>query len=474
MHRLAGSVTVCFAAPKIFLAHAGLRLHRLLGEALRMSVSKNPLPSETAMDLGRKSLGLALGLSIVCFATGCSRETPTRAEEPRPVKTIIVAQPDDTYVRVFPGKVEASKSAQLSFQVSGLVTSVPVKEGQRVAKGQIIAQLRTDEFQARQMAAKGAVEQAQAGLDALRGGERPEEQARREAQLRAAAAKLANTKTEFERYGRLLPSAAVSRAEYELAQTAYHVAEEEHKSALQLVEKGTAARKEDIEAQEAQVLTADSRLAEANIQLSDTTLRAPYSGVIGERLIEEGQIISPNKPVVRFQNTDDIDIVVDVPEAAMAAGFRASNTAQMVTEFTNAPGLQFPVRVREIAQIADPVAQTFSVRFTMRAPPRVTVLPGMTATVAVTYRRPAAAGNRILVPLSALFKQDTGQQVVWIIGADDTARCREVRVGGVKDDRIEILDGLRPGDRIAVAGAPFLREGMKVRDLGGALGDIQP
>jgi RND family efflux transporter MFP subunit len=383
---------------------------------------------------------------------------------------MVVAPPGDTYVRVFPGKVEASKSAELSFQVPGLVVSLPVKEGQKVGKGQIIARLRQDEFQARRKAAQGQVDQARAALDALRGGERTEEQIRREAQLRAADAKLANAKTEFDRYARLLPSAAVSRAEYELAETAYHVAQEDRKAALQLVEKGTVARKEDIEAQEAQVRTLEGRLAEANVQLSDSTLRAPYSGMIGRRLIEEGQVVTPNKPAVQFQNVEDIDIIADVPEAAMAAGFRGANIAQMAAEFTNRPGVPFPVRVKEVAQVADPVTQTFPVRFTMKTPRRMTVLPGMTATVAVTYRRSGTAGNRILVPVSAVFKQDTGQQVVWVIGPDDAVRCRSVQMGGVKDGQVEIVAGLRPGERIVVAGAPFLREGMKVRDLDNALG----
>ena len=154
----------------------------------------------------------------------------------------------------------------------------------------------------------------------------------------------------------------------------------------------------------------------------------------------------------------------------MAGDFTSGNTTQMVAEFTNAPGLQFPVRVKEVAQVADPATQTFPVRFTLKAPRRVTVLPGMTATVTVTSRRPGRSGNRIVVPISAVFKQDSGQQVVWVIGPDGTVRCRAVSMGNAREGQVEILTGLRPGERIAVAGAPFLREGMKVRDLGDALG----
>jgi RND family efflux transporter MFP subunit len=157
----------------------------------------------------------------------------------------------------------------------------------------------------------------------------------------------------------------------------------------------------------------------------------------------------------------------------MAVGFRPANVAGMAAEFSSAPGMRFPVRVKEIAQVADLVTQTFPVRFTMKAPRHPTVLPGMTATVEVTYRLPRTAANRILVPVSAV-SNETGESMVWLLGRDHTVRCRTVKMGVVKDGQVEILSGLRTGDRIAVAGAPFLREGMKVRDLGNALGDGRP
>jgi RND family efflux transporter MFP subunit len=314
------------------------------------------------------------------------------------------------------------------------------------------------------------VDQGAAVLAGLRQGERSEEQLRREAQLRSADAKLANTRTEFDRYARLLPSGAVSTAEYELAQTGYRVAEEDRKAAQQLVEKGTAARQEEIEAQQGNVRSLEGRLEEAKVQLADTILRAPYNGVIARRLVDEGEAVTPNKPVVRFQNTDEIDIVVDVPEAVMAAGFRLGNIAGMVAEFSHAPGLQFPVRIKELAQVADPSTQTFQVRFSTRTPRQTTILPGMTATVAVTYRRPRTRETSTFVPISAITR-DTGQQVVWVLGADATARRRVVNIGEVKDGRVEVVRGLRLGERIAVAGATYLRDGMKVRDLGDALGD---
>lgn len=420
----------------------------------------------------RLGSSLLIVSSIASLGAGCSRQQSTPSEVVRPVRTLVVAAGEQPYVRTFPGKVEASRTAELAFQVPGLLVSLPVKEGQSVAKGEVIAQLRPDEFQARLKAAQGQLDQAKAALRALRLGERPEEQLRRETQVRASAAKLANAKTEFDRYGRLVKTSAVSRAEYELAETAYRVAGEEHQAALQLMEKGTVARQEDIEGSEAVVRTLEGRVAEANLQLKDSALRAPYDGVIARRFVDEGQTITPNKPVVQVQSVDEIDIVMDVPESVMATDIRSAG-AQMVAELSGVPGRQFPVSIKEVSQTADPATQTFQVRVSMKGTRGITALPGMTAAVISTYRRPGNLTKRILVPISAV-QPETGDQVVWVIGSDQSASRRPVKLGSVTGDQIEIAAGLRPGERIVIAGAPFMRQGMLVRDLGDALGDSQP
>jgi multidrug efflux system membrane fusion protein len=190
-----------------------------------------------------------LVLSPILIGTGClsrgSANTETDIEQARPVKTMVVTTENKPNIRSFPGRVEAAKSVDLAFQVPGLLVKEPGKEGERVEKGQVIAQLRSDEYQARLTTARGQLDQAQATLAAMKSGERSEEQLRRESQLRAAEAKLEYAKTEFERYTRLLESSAVSRSEYELAQTTYHVAQEEEHAARQIVEKGIMARKEE-------------------------------------------------------------------------------------------------------------------------------------------------------------------------------------------------------------------------------------
>ena len=347
-----------------------------------------------ARSCGRRSLSpsLSIALSMIYLAVGCSQQDTPRSEVVRPVKTMVVVAGDETHIRSFPGRVEGSKSVELAFQVPGLLVKLPVTEGQSVAKNDLIAQLRQDEFQARRQGVQGQLDQARAALNALRQGERPEERQRRETQVRAAEARLANARADFERHARLVQSGAVSRAEYERAETAYRVAQEDHRAALQVHDQGTIARQEDIEAQEAQVRTLEGSLIEANIQLEDATLRAPYDGVIARRFVEERQNIRAKEPVVQFQDVEEVDIAVDVPETVMIADIRSADIVQMAAQFSGAPGLEFPVRIKEIAQAADPVTQTFQVRVAMKSPPGINLLPGIptvclgvTSVVVYTY-----------------------------------------------------------------------------------------
>jgi RND family efflux transporter MFP subunit len=414
----------------------------------------------------------AVLIAAVTLASGCARGTPSgpRSDAVRPVKTMVVAAGAEQRARSFPGRVEAPRKVELAFQVPGLVTAVPVKEGQRVAKDEVIARLREDEFRARLTTLEGQLDQARAVLAGLRLGERPEERLRRESQVRAAEARLANARAEFERFSRLIATNAVARSDFERSETAYRVAQEDYQAALQLAEAGLVAREEEVQAQEAAVRAMEGRVVEANLQLQDCTLRAPYDGVIAQVFVRPNQSVRAMEPAVRFQDVEEIDIAVDVPEAIMAADIRSADIVEMTAEFSGVRGRSFPVRIREVSQAADPVTQTFRVRVAMEVPEGVALLPGMTATVTVTFRRASILGADILVPVAAVYDASDAGPVVWVIGGDDAVVSRPVTLGEVTGGEVEIASGLEPGERIAIAGARSLRQGMKVRDLGDALG----
>lgn len=423
-----------------------------------------------------QALGRCVAASLICLLAGsaCSRKEEPAAEAVRPVKTMVVTLGGDSRTRTFPGRVEAAKQVELTFQVPGLIVDLPVREGQKVAKGDVVAQLRQDDFKARLAALQGQLDRSRADLQSLLGGVRPEERMRLEAQLRSAEATLANARSEFRSAEQLIRTRAISRLEFERKETAVSVAQESQEAARQTLEAGLIAREEDVQAMEAVVRGLEGQVVEANLQLEDSTLRAPYDGVIAQRFVEQGQNVRAQQPVVKFQDVNEIDIVVDVPEAVMVADLRSSDILQLEAEFSAAPGLRFPVYVKEIAQRADPVTQTFAVRAAMQVPEGINLLPGMTASVSLTYRRASILGGRMLVPVSAVFKSPSGEQIAWVLGPDQAVARRPVTLGEPVGNQVEIVSGLETGDRIAVAGVAFLRDGMRVRDLGDGLGGGQP
>jgi multidrug efflux system membrane fusion protein len=426
-----------------------------------------------SLDLWARSGALVVGVALAAgLVGGCRRAEPEADSRPRPVKTTVVEASAGTQSRAFAGRVVAAREADLAFRVPGLLETLPVREGQRVQAGTLVAGLRADEFRARAASLEGQLAQAEAVLRAQQAGQRPEERLRLEAQVRATEARLANAKAEYERFKELVAENAVARSEFELRETQFRVAEEEVKSSRQLLEASGQARAEDIDAALANVRNLRARLDEAKIQLADTQLKAPFDGVIAKRLAEESQSVSVGQPVLRFQDADEVSVAMDLPESVVVAAGREGDIIGLEAEFATLPGRSFPVQIREIAQVADPGTQTFRVRTVMRAPEGVRLLPGMTATVRVTARSGEAAG-RANVPLSAVYREEGRDSVVWVVTGGGTAATvtrQPVTLGTIRGGSVEITSGLKGGERIVVAGVSRLREGMAVRDLGDALG----
>lgn len=439
-------------------------------------LSEMSLRSQTRSGGGRVCVSqrMIICFSLLCVLAGCSRQAAPLPEVVRPVKTVVLAPGGELQTRIFSGTAQASQEAELTFQVPGLLIRFPVREGQRVTRGDLVAQLRQEEFAARLSALQSQLEQGRVALRTVQAGVRPEERLKLEAGLRAAQARLTNATAQHERFSQLIKSQAVSMAEFQAIETSYQVAQEDVEAAQQRLKLSATGRTEDIEAREAAVRGLEDQVRKAQIQLDDSTLRAPFDGVIAQRMVEENQNVSPQQPIARLQNSDEMDIAVDVPESIMA-NITADRIVKILAEFTAVPGVRYPVSIKEIAQVADPVTQTFRIRGSMKAPPDNAVLPGMTATVTLTYRQGAETDDRLLVPISAVCKEaSTGEQVVWVIGEDQIVSRHQVRLGQATDGQVEVLEGLQPGDRIAVAGVNFLREGMEVRDLGNALGGETP
>lgn len=202
--------------------------------------------------------------------------------------------------------------------------------------------------------------------------------------------------------------------------------------------------------------------AEAN--LSDTYLRAPFAGQIGETFVENFEDLQAKQAILSLIDTTYVDIVVDVPEGLLATAFDPQ-AADVVARFETAPGREFDLELKEVAAQADPRTQTYRATLTMRQPEGLNILPGMTANV----KRNLIQGreDQFVVPAVAVVSDESGKPHVWVVNKQAmTVERRPVTLGElVGTDSIQILDGVSSGEVIAVTGVSMLREGAKIRDL---------
>ncbi len=193
-----------------------------------------------------------------------------------------------------PGRVEAvSEEIRVSSELSGRLKTVRVEEGDRVQRGQVLAEIENDDYRARVAAAGAELAQREAELRRTVNGARTQERGEAEASMQAAKAVLDNSKSEAERRRGLADRNVISRDEAERYERGYQVARAQYDQAAQhfaLID--AEARDEDRAHAEATVATALAQLAEARAFLEKSYIRAPINGVILRKLRHNGESVS--------------------------------------------------------------------------------------------------------------------------------------------------------------------------------------
>ena len=224
-----------------------------------------------------------------------------------------------------PGRVEAiSEEIRVSSELSGRLHRVPVEEGDRVRKGQVLAQLENEDYVARVAEAEAALAQRRAELERTINGARFQERQAAKATLDAAKAVLDNAKREAERRQLLAEHQTISRDEAERYERAYQVAQAEYERARQefsLVD--AEARVEDQRKAEAAVASAQAQLNEARTYLEKTYIRSPLDGIVLRKLRHAGESVSTqfDSPVVTVADDSSLRVRLDVDETDVAKLF---------------------------------------------------------------------------------------------------------------------------------------------------------
>jgi RND family efflux transporter MFP subunit len=332
------------------------------------------------------------------------------------------------------GYVTARRQATVSAKITGKVTEVLIEEGMRVEEGAVLARLDDTEAKAQLALARAQLAAARSQVAEVR------------AQLEQAERDQERQRELFERQLVAAQSLETARAQRDTLRAKLAAAGE----AIRVAQEGVAV---------------------AEVQLANTVVRAPFSGMVVAKTAQPGEMVSPLSAGGGFTRTgigtivdmESLEIQVDVNEAFI----NRVKPGQPVEATLNAyPDSRMPAEVIAIIPTADRSKATVKVRIALkRRDPRV--VPDMGVRVAFLDRPPSApeagvpARTGVLVPAEAV-RSDGSEGVVFVY-ADGKVERRRVTPGPTFGADRQVLSGLRPGDRVVVSPPDSLQDGAAVR-----------
>ena len=352
-------------------------------------------------------LATTLGTSLLA---GCGGEVEVPPPQSRPVKVFKVEGPGAEALRNFPGTVQASQRADLSFRVAGTLQEMLVREGVEVKQGDVLARLDPTDF-------KIAVEDRQATFD--------------------------NAERNFNRAKELIVDGNISKLDYDTMEANFRTS----RAALTQAQ-------QDLDYTELRA-PFDGVIGRREVE--------NFEDVLAKQTIFRFQNVANLDILIDLPESLVRSIAPDESDREEMPGSGVERTIPSYASFEGRAGMRFPLAVKEVATKADPQTQTFRVTLTMPQPTEFNVLPGMTSNVQVDFSNVIAADYSKWVPLTAVQADGSLDALVWKIDPNTmTVNSHPVKIGRMRGRTIEITDGLYGGEEIVSVGAPYLSEGMRV------------
>jgi membrane fusion protein (multidrug efflux system) len=354
-------------------------------------------------------------LLIIITATSCSTKNSQQQQAPPPVAVNVdtVRSSSATYYDEYSATINALDQVEIHAQVSGYITGIYFKDGQRVTKGQKLYSIDQQQY-------AGAYNQAVANLN-------------------VAKANLVKAQKNADRYLELQKNDAI---------------------ATQTVDNALA----DLDAAKMQVAAAQANVSSVQTNLRYSTIYAPLSGTIGISQVKIGSAVSPGATVLNTISQNNplaIDFAVDEKQIPRFAKLQAEGTKPSDSVFTislpdgsiyNQPG-----KISLLDRAVDPQTGTIRARLVFTNPENI-LKPGMTCNVRVK----TSDTNILLIPSRAIIEQ-MSEYFVFVVGDSSKVSQTKIATGIRINDKTVVRDGLKTGDIIVTDGIQKLRDGAVVK-----------
>jgi HlyD family secretion protein len=398
----------------------------------------------------RRRVKLGLLLAAVAVAAGFAARNVIFG---KPVTYHEAVRSDLVQTVVASGRIVTPQRVAVGAVTTGRVTRIPVSEGQSVKRGDVLIELEDFDERAAVEQARAAVAQAEAKIRQLRELGLPAA----EQSLIQAEAQAIQARRQYDRNRELKEKGFLSQAALDDAKRNLDVAEAQLRAARLQVNSNSPAGSESALAQTA-AAQARANLGVAQAKLDETVIRAPADGLLITRAVEPGNVVQPGKELMALAPIGETQVVVQIDEKNLGQLRLGQQALASADAF---PRERFAAEVFYINPGVDPQRGSVEVKLRVSKPPDY-LRQDMTVSVDIEVARRA---NAVVVPADAV--HDVAGTRPWVLAVDGgTAQRREVKIGLRGDGRVEVTEGLAPGERVVPASNLAIKEGMRVRAAG--------
>jgi len=401
-------------------------------------------------------ISLALALLLPLLFTSCTRPAVKEAEAPAAVQVTAVTQ--DTIRRVVAGDgvLFPINQAGVPPKIAAPVQRFLVQRGDHVKLGQLVAVLENRDLAATQGESQAQLEQAQANLRSTTSAQIPEAVVKAQTDVDSTRESDDAAKKLLDNRQKLLQQGALAHKLVDDAQVAYAQAHaallsaQEHLRALQAVGK-----EEQLKTAAAQVEAARSHLQSSEAQVSYSQIHSPLTGVVADRPLYAGEMAQPGTALVTVMDISRVVARVNVPQN-QAVSVKVGQPATITQIDTD---LKVEGKVTVVSPATDPNSTTIQV-WIQADNPGEKLKPGASVHAAIMTEIIKAA---TIVPAIAVLPGEEGGTSCLVVDSNNTTHRRTVTLGVRDGDKVQILNGVQPGETVVTVGGVGVDDKAKVR-----------